>query len=78
LSLGQKQLVDLLNVIEKDKEVYIFDEAENNLDEDNKKVVVEKLEVLSRKKIVVVVGAEKNIIINDKPHLSHGPKLSDW
>jgi len=59
LSLGQKQLTDLQNTIEKDKEIYIFDEAENNLDENNKNTIEKKLETLSRKKIVIVMSTKK-------------------
>ena len=60
LSLGQKQLIDLRNTIKKDKEIYIFDEAENNLDEDNKNTIRKKMEMLSQKKIVIVMSVKKN------------------
>jgi ABC-type bacteriocin/lantibiotic exporter with double-glycine peptidase domain len=59
LSLGQKQLVDLQSTIEGDKEVFIFDEAENNLDESNRNIIEKKLEMLSRKKVVIVMSVKK-------------------
>lgn len=58
LSLGQKQLVDLQQTLKKNKEVYVFDEADNNLDEKNKNVVEKKLEIIGRKKIVIVMTAK--------------------
>jgi ABC-type bacteriocin/lantibiotic exporter with double-glycine peptidase domain len=57
LSTGQKQLADLDNILitEKDKEIFIFDEADNALDEDNKKKIQEKIKELAKNKIVIYV-----------------------
>ena len=55
LSLGQKQLIDLQETLHKDKEIYIFDEVDNNLDKNNKSIIKEKMEMLGRKKIVIIM-----------------------
>jgi len=34
--MGQTQLIDLQETFKKEKEIYIFDEASNNLDKKNK------------------------------------------
>jgi ABC-type multidrug transport system fused ATPase/permease subunit len=58
LSTGQKQLADLSNLFanSENKEVLIFDEADNSLDEKNKKEFREKLAELSSQKIVILVS----------------------
>jgi len=60
LSTGQKQLLDLEEIIkDKDninKEIFIFDEADNALDEENKKKFREKINKISKKKIVILVS----------------------
>jgi ABC-type bacteriocin/lantibiotic exporter with double-glycine peptidase domain len=58
LSTGQKQLVDLNNLFvnSKDKEIFIFDEADNALDENNKQEFRQKIEKISKKKLVVLIS----------------------
>jgi len=58
LSTGQKQLADLDNLFakSKDKEIFIFDEADNALDEKNKEEFREKIEKISKKKLVILIG----------------------
>jgi ATP-binding cassette subfamily B multidrug efflux pump len=57
-STGQKQLADLNQLFtqSKEKEIFIFDEADNSLDETNRKGFYQKLEKLSRNKIVILVA----------------------
>jgi len=58
LSTGQKQLADLDSLFakSKDKEIFIFDEADNALDEKNKEEFREKIEKISKKKLVILIG----------------------
>lgn len=58
LSTGQKQLIDL-NILfaeEENKEVFIFDEADNALDENNKKEFRRKIEKISKEKLVILIS----------------------
>jgi len=58
LSTGQKQLTDLSNLFanNESKEIFIFDEADNALDENNKKEFRQKIEKISKKKLVILVS----------------------
>ena len=58
LSTGQKQLADLDNLFanSKNKEIFIFDEADNALDEKNKKEFRQKIEKISKKKLVILIN----------------------
>ncbi|CAI2183199.1 1219_t:CDS:2, partial [Funneliformis geosporum] len=53
LSTGQKQLADLNQIFatSENKEIFIFDEADNALDENNKKEFRQKIEKISKKKL---------------------------
>ena len=57
MSTGQKQLADLnlLFAQSEKKEVFIFDEADNALDENNKKEFRQKVEIISKKKLVILI-----------------------
>ena len=58
LSTGQKQLVDLDNLLanSEEKEIFIFDEADNALDENNKKEFRQKIEKVSENKLVILIS----------------------
>jgi len=58
LSTGQKQLADLntLFATSGDKEIFVFDEADNALDENNKKNFRQKIEKISKKKLVILIS----------------------
>lgn len=58
LSTGQKQLIELENLFQTDanKEIFIFDEADNALDESNKKEFRERINKLSKKKLVILIS----------------------
>lgn len=59
MSLGQKQLTDLQETLQEDKEIYFFDEADNNLDEENKGIIEKKWRMLASQKIVIILSARK-------------------
>jgi ABC-type bacteriocin/lantibiotic exporter with double-glycine peptidase domain len=58
LSTGQKQLVDLSRLFDnsENKEIFIFDEADNALDENNQKDFRQKIEKISKKKLVILIS----------------------
>lgn len=58
LSTGQKQLIDLDKIFSQteEKEIFIFDEVDNFLDENNKKKFRNKINNLSEKKIVILIS----------------------
>jgi ABC-type bacteriocin/lantibiotic exporter with double-glycine peptidase domain len=58
LSTGQKQLIDLNNLFVKSekKEIFIFDEADNALDKNNKKKFLQKITKIAQKKLVILVS----------------------
>ncbi|RHZ37328.1 ATP-binding cassette domain-containing protein [endosymbiont GvMRE of Glomus versiforme] len=59
LSTGQTQLLDLKETLKKEKEIYIFDEADNNLDKDNENIFWKKMEALSQKNLVIIMSAKE-------------------
>lgn len=58
LSTGQKQLADLDNLFanSEEKEVFIFDEADNALDKNNKKKFRQKITEISQEKLVILIS----------------------
>ncbi|CFW92755.1 putative Xenobiotic-transporting ATPase [endosymbiont DhMRE of Dentiscutata heterogama] len=58
LSTGQKQRADLNSLLatSENKEIFIFDEADNALDEKNKKEFRQKIEKISKKKLVILIN----------------------
>lgn len=57
LSTGQKQLIDLERSFEdKSKEIYIFDEADSNLDPNNREIFLSKIKKISKTKIVILIS----------------------
>ena len=58
MSTGQKQLVDLASTFadKENKEIFIFDEADNALDIKNKKDFRQKLTELSQEKLVILIS----------------------
>ena len=56
-STGQKQLIDLDYLFsDKSKQIYIFDEADSNLDFQNRSNFLDSVKALSEKKIVILVS----------------------
>jgi ABC-type multidrug transport system fused ATPase/permease subunit len=58
LSTGQKQLADLNHLFaqSKEKEIFIFDEADNALDEKNQQQFRQKIAQISRQKLVILIS----------------------
>jgi len=56
-STGQRQLVNVNQVLKQKKnaQIFCFDEADNALDQDNQEQVREKIKELSKNKIVVYI-----------------------
>ncbi|CAJ0761146.1 16105_t:CDS:2 [Entrophospora sp. SA101] len=78
LSTGQKQLADLNSLFtnSENKEVFIFDEADNALDENNKKEFREKITKISKKKLILEdIEAQLRKLIMEKKELKK--KFSD-
>jgi ABC-type bacteriocin/lantibiotic exporter with double-glycine peptidase domain len=57
-STGQKQLINTNQVLvqKQTAQIFLFDEADNALDEDNKKNLQKKIQELCQKKIVIYVA----------------------
>ena len=57
-SIGQKQLINIEQILKnkKDAQIFIFDEADNALDEKNKKDFRQQVEKISKKKLVILIG----------------------
>ncbi len=63
LSMGQKKIAQVNNTVAEDKDVYIFDEPTNYLDEAKKQQIKEILLELKRKnKIVILVTHDKELL----------------
>ncbi|RHZ35527.1 ABC transporter ATP-binding protein/permease [endosymbiont GvMRE of Glomus versiforme] len=58
LSTGQKQLADLNSLFasSENKEIFIFDEADNALDENNKKELQQRIDKIAKKKLVILIS----------------------
>ena len=56
-STGQKQLANINQILsdKKDCQIFLFDEADNALDEDNQKEFREKIKELAKNKLVIYI-----------------------
>jgi len=56
-STGQKQLANINQVLseKKDSQIFLFDEADNALDQDNQEQIQGKIRELSKTKIVIYI-----------------------
>ena len=57
-STGQKQLININQVLTQKQtaRIFLFDEADNALDQENKKVFREKINRISKKKIIILIS----------------------
>lgn len=62
LSGGEKKRICILRGLIQDKQVYIFDEPTNELDAENTKAVLNEINKLKKKAIVMVVTHDKRMI----------------
>ena len=67
LSSGQKQRIAIARAHYLDKEIIIFDEATNALDDENERKIMENLSKLKLKKTIIIISHnKKNLEICDK------------
>ena len=70
LSSGQKQRIAIARTIYNDREIMIFDEATNALDEENERVIIENIKNLKSSKTIIIISHNKNNLeICDKKYL---------
>tara|TARA_A100001015_G_scaffold313634_1_gene421310 strand:+ start:973 stop:2703 length:1731 start_codon:yes stop_codon:yes gene_type:complete len=70
LSSGQKQRITIARTIYNDREIMIFDEATNALDEVNEKKIFENIKNLRLNKTIIIISHnKKNLEICDKKFL---------
>tara|TARA_B110000977_G_scaffold169100_1_gene218759 strand:- start:56 stop:1786 length:1731 start_codon:yes stop_codon:yes gene_type:complete len=70
LSSGQKQRIAIARTIYNDREIMIFDEATNALDEENERVIIENIKNLKINKTIIIISHNKNNLeICDKKYL---------
>ena len=56
LSSGQKQRIAIARSIYSDREILVFDEATNALDEENEKIIFDNIKKLKQKKTVIIIS----------------------
>ena len=56
LSSGQKQRVSIARSIYNDRDILIFDEATNALDEENEKTIFSNIQKLNSKKTIIIIS----------------------
>ena len=67
ISSGQKQRIAIARQIYADREILIFDEATNALDEKNEKIILDNIKTLKSKKTIILVSHNpENLKICDK------------
>tara|TARA_Y100001970_G_C14258241_1_gene877272 strand:- start:7726 stop:9453 length:1728 start_codon:yes stop_codon:yes gene_type:complete len=77
LSSGQKQRISIARSIYNDREILIFDEATNALDEENEKIIFENIRKLKDKKTIIIISHNaENLKICDKVYLLKNKTLS--
>ena len=70
LSSGQKQRIAIARTIYNDREIMIFDEVTNALDEENERVIIENIKNLKSSKTIIIISHNKNNLeICDKKYL---------
>ena len=67
LSSGQKQRISIARSVYSDREILIFDEATNALDEENEKKIFENIKKLKSKKTIIIISHNmQNLKICDR------------
>ena len=76
ISSGQKQRIAIARQIYADREILIFDEATNALDEKNEKIILDNIKTLKSKKTIILVSHNpENLKICDKIYYLENRKL---
>jgi len=66
ISSGQKQRLSIARAFYSDREILIFDEATNALDENNEKIIIKNISNLKKKTIIIISHNLKNLKICNK------------
>ena len=66
ISSGQKQRLSIARAFYSDREILVFDEATNALDENNEKTIIENIKNLKKKTIIIISHNLKNLKICNK------------
>ena len=67
LSSGQKQRISIARAIYSNRDILIFDEATNALDEDNERIIFKNIKDLKEDKTIIIISHNKeNLKICDK------------
>lgn len=64
LSSGQKQRISIARLFYSDREIFIFDEATNALDENNEKFIIDNIKELKQKKTIIIISHNKENLRN--------------
>lgn len=75
VSSGQKQRIALARSFYSNREILIYDEATNALDEDNEKVIIKNIKKLENKTIIIISHNKVNLDICDKVYFFKGRQL---
>jgi len=76
LSGGQRQRVAIARALYHDKDIIVFDEATNSLDGISEKFIIDKLNTLSKSKIILMVTHNIRLTKSaDRIHLLNGGKV---
>ena len=59
LSSGQKQRISIARLFYSDRDIFIFDEATNALDENNEKIIFNNIKQLKQKKTIIIISHNK-------------------
>lgn len=62
LSGGEKKRISFIRCMQKEADVYIFDEPTNELDEINIKKIIKELDILKNKAIVIIISHDEKIL----------------
>ena len=62
LSVGQRQRLNIIRGILNEASIYIFDEPTSSIDIFNKKIILDKINVLSKNKSVIIITHDNDII----------------
>jgi len=78
ISSGQKQRIALARSFYSNREILIYDEATNALDQKNEKVIIENIKKLKNKTIIMISHNQENLGICDKIYFFKGNKLVEY
>lgn len=78
ISVGQRQRLALAINLITSKNVYIFDEATNNIDIDSEKIILAKIKDLAKTKIVILISHRlNNLVDSNNIYLIENKKIQE-